>query len=92
MQGRTSCAYVPLAIADCMRNVVTDGVKTGSIPIRGGGVKISTDDRRGERCGGHVCKIANWKRGGHVFAIDNYAYQSYDFNEIRQKLKTAEKH
>ena len=66
MQGRTSCACVPLVIAGCMRNVVTDGAKTGSIPIRGGGVKISTDDRRGERCGGHVCKIAKWKRGINV--------------------------
>ena len=49
-----------------MRNVVTDGAKTDSIPIRGGGVKISTDDRRGERCGGHVCKIAKWKTGGNL--------------------------
>ena len=85
MQGRTSCACVPLAIADYMRNVVTDGAKTGSIPIRGGGVRISIADRQGERCGGHVCKIAKWKRGDYVLAIDNYAYQRYNFNEIRQK-------
>lgn len=28
----------------------------------------------------------------HVLTIDNYMFQRYNFNEIRQKLKTAEKH
>ena len=46
-----------------MHSKVTGGVVIEPIPIRVGGVKISTDDRRGERCGGHVCKIAKWKRG-----------------------------
>lgn len=45
MRQRTWCAYVLHAIVGFMQNMVTDGAKIGSIPIRGGGVKISTDDR-----------------------------------------------
>jgi len=44
---------------------VIGGVVTKPIPIRVGGVKISTVVLIGERRGGLACKIAKWKRGVH---------------------------
>ena len=48
-----------------MHSKVTGGEVTEPIPIRVGGVKISTVVLIGERRGGLACKIAKWMMGVH---------------------------
>ena len=49
-----------------MHSKVTGGVVIEPIPIRVGGVKISTVFPIGERRGGLVCKIAKWMTGVQI--------------------------